>query len=106
MFRPAVGAFINWICGIAVFLAIAHIGVFGLGYNDLESMLAGHITGIQAVILVVAKLAATIAVYAWGGAGGIFSPTLFFGAAAGLALSQFFSLATNLPPNEQLALTV
>jgi chloride channel protein, CIC family len=104
--KPAIGALINWICGIAVFLAIAHIGVFGLGYNDLQDMLAGHINGIQAVILVVAKLAATIAVYAWGGAGGIFSPTLFFGAAAGLALSQLFSLATHLPPNEQLALTV
>jgi chloride channel protein, CIC family len=55
---------------------------------------------------VVAKLGATIAVYAWGGAGGIFSPTLFFGAATGLALSQLFSLATHLPPDEQLALTV
>ena len=54
----------------------------------------------------IAKLAATIAMYAWGGAGGIFSPTLFFGAAAGLALSQLFSLGTHLPPNEQLALTV
>jgi chloride channel protein, CIC family len=105
-FRPAIGAFINWMCGIAVFLAIAHIGVFGLGYNDLQDMLAGRITGIQALILVVAKLAATIAVYAWGGAGGIFSPTLFFGAAAGFALSQLFSLVTHLPPNEQLALTV
>jgi CIC family chloride channel protein len=104
--RPAIGALVNWICGIVVFMAIAHIGVFGLGYNDLEDMLAGRITGIQAVILAVAKLAATIAVYAWGGAGGIFSPTLFFGAAAGLALSQLFSLATHLPPNEQLALTV
>lgn len=105
-FRPAIGAFINWMCGIAVFLAIAHIGVFGLGYNDLQDMLAGRITGIQALILVVAKLAATIAVYAWGGAGGIFSPTLFFGAAAGFSLSQLFSLVTHLPPNEQLALTV
>jgi chloride channel protein, CIC family len=104
--KPAIGALINWICGIAVFLAIARVGVFGLGYNDLQDMLAGHVTGTQAVILVVAKLAATIAMYAWGGAGGIFSPTLFFGAAAGLALSQFFSLATHLPPNEQLALTV
>jgi len=104
--KPAIGAVINWIFGITTFLAIAHIGVFGLGYNDLQEMLAGHIVGTQAVILVVAKLTATIAVYAWGGAGGIFSPTLFFGAAAGLALSQLFSLVTNLPPNEQLALTV
>jgi H+/Cl- antiporter ClcA len=104
--KPAIGAMVNWICGIIVFLAIAHIGVFGLGYNDLQDMLAGRITGIQAVILAVAKLAATIAVYAWGGAGGIFSPTLVLCAAAGLALSQLFSLATHLPPNEQLALTV
>lgn len=106
MFRPAIGASINWVCGIAVFVAIAHIGVFGLGYNDLQDMLAGRITGNQAIILLAAKLVATIAVYAWGGAGGIFSPTLFFGAAAGLALSQLFSLVTHLPPNEQLALTV
>jgi CIC family chloride channel protein len=91
---------------MAVFVAIAHIGVFGLGYNDLQDMLAGRITGNQAIILLAVKLAATIAAYAWGGAGGIFSPTLFFGAAAGLALSQLFSLATHLPPNEQLALTV
>jgi chloride channel protein, CIC family len=104
--KPAIGALGNWICGITVFLAIAHIGVFGLGYNDLQDMLAGKITGTQAIILVVAKLAATIAVYAWGGAGGIFSPTLFFGAGAGLALSQLFSFITHLPPNEQLALTV
>ena len=105
-FRPAIGALVNWVCGIAVFLVIARVGVFGLGYNDLQDMLGGRITGTQATILVIAKLAATIAVYAWGGAGGIFSPTLFFGAAAGLALSQFFSLATHFPPNEQLALTV
>ncbi|HXM01871.1 MAG TPA: chloride channel protein [Chthoniobacterales bacterium] len=71
-----------------------------------EIMSAGRITGIPAVTLAVAKLATTTAVYAWGGAGGIFSPTLFFDAAAGLALSQPFSLATHLPPNEQLPLTV
>ena len=88
------------------FITWTLIGVFGLGYNDLQDMLAGRIMGNQAIILLAAKLAATIAVYAWGGAGGIFSPTLFFGAATGLALSQLFSLATHLPPNEQLALTV
>jgi chloride channel protein, CIC family len=104
--KPSVGAFINWICGITVFLGIGRIGVFGLGYNDLGEMLLGKITGIQSIILLLAKLVATIAVYAWGGAGGIFSPTLFFGATVGLALSQFFSVMMHLPPNEQLALTV
>ncbi|HEY4780668.1 MAG TPA: chloride channel protein, partial [Chthoniobacterales bacterium] len=86
--KPAVGAMINWILGIAVFFGIAKIGVFGLGYGDLEGMLHGGVHGPQAGILLIAKLAATTAVYAWGGAGGIFSPTLFFGAAIGLAFTD------------------
>jgi len=40
-------------------------------------MFYGGISGPQAAVLSIAKLAATTAVYAWGGAGGIFSPTLF-----------------------------
>ena len=51
--------------------------MIGLGYGDLEKMFYGGISGPQAGILLIAKLAATTAVYAWGGAGGIFSPTLF-----------------------------
>ena len=31
----------NWILGISVFFAIAKIGVFGLGYGDLEKMFYG-----------------------------------------------------------------
>ena len=86
--KPAVGAVINWILGIAVFFAIAKIGVFGLGYGDLETMFYGGISGPQAAVLSIAKLAATTAVYAWGGAGGIFAPTLFLGAAIGLAFTD------------------
>lgn len=44
-FRPAIGALINWVCGTAVFLAIARVGVFGLGYNDLQDMLGGGSPG-------------------------------------------------------------
>ena len=33
----------NWILGISVFFAIAKIGVFGLGYGDLEKMFYGGI---------------------------------------------------------------
>jgi CIC family chloride channel protein len=53
-----------------------------------------------------AKIAATIGVYAWGGAGGIFSPTLFFGAAIGLATADICGIALHLQPNDRLALTV
>jgi CIC family chloride channel protein len=66
--KPAVGVTINWILGITVFFAIAKIGVFGLGYGDLEAMLHGGVSGQQAGILLIAKLAATTAVCAWGGA--------------------------------------
>jgi len=104
--KPAVGAAINWILGITVFLTIAKIGVFGLGYGDLEKMLHGGIDGPQAGILLIAKLAATIAVYAWGGAGGIFSPTLFFGAATGLAFTDSCGLLLHLQANDRIALTV
>jgi chloride channel protein, CIC family len=104
--KPAVGATINWILGITVFLAIAKIGVFGLGYGDLEAMLHGGVNGEQAGILLIAKLAATTAVYAWGGAGGIFSPTLFFGAAIGLAFTDLCQLGFHLEPNDRIALTV
>jgi CIC family chloride channel protein len=103
---PMIGALINWILGFAVFLAIAKIGVFGLGYGDLENMFYGGVTGSQACILLVAKLAATIAVYAWGGAGGIFSPTLFFGAAVGLAFADLCGPALNLQTSDRIALTV
>jgi chloride channel protein, CIC family len=104
--KPAVGALMNWVIGILVFFSIARIGVFGLGYGDLQTMLHGGIGGQQAFILVIAKLAATTAVYAWGGAGGIFSPTLFFGAAIGLAFTDLCGLALRLGPNDQIALTV
>jgi CIC family chloride channel protein len=104
--KPAVGAVMNWILGIAVFFAIGKIGVFGLGYGDLESMFYGGISGPQAAALLIAKLAATIAVYAWGGAGGIFSPTLFFGAAIGLGFTDLCGLVLHLEPSDRIALTV
>ena len=104
--KPAVGAVINWMLGILVFLTTAKIGVFGLGYGDLEKMLHGGIDGLQAGILLIAKLAATTAVYAWGGAGGIFSPTLFFGAAIGLAFTDSCGLMLHLQANDRIALTV
>ena len=104
--KPAVGAALNWILGISVFFAIARIGVFGLGYGELEKMLYGDISGPQAAILAITKLAATTAVYAWGGAGGIFSPTLFFGAAIGLAFTDLCGPMLNLEVNDRIALTV
>jgi CIC family chloride channel protein len=104
--KPVIGAGMNWALGIIVFLWIARLGVFGLGYQDLESILRGQISGLHVFILVLAKLAATTAVYAWGGAGGIFSPTLFFGAGAGWLLSTICTPIFHLSHSDQLALTI
>ncbi len=69
-------------------------------------MFYGGISGPQAAVLSIAKLAATTAVYAWGGAGGIFAPTLFFGAAIGLAFTDLCGLVLHLQPSDRIALTV
>ena len=104
--KPVVGAGINWVLGIMVFLWIARLGVFGLGYQDLESILRSQVLGLHVLVLLIAKLAATTAVYAWGGAGGIFSPTLFFGAATGFVFSAVCAPIFHLTQSDQLALTV
>ena len=65
--KPVLGAGINWVLGIIVFLWIARLGVFGLGYQDLEAILRAQVSGLHVLVLLIAKLAATTAVYAWGG---------------------------------------
>lgn len=104
--RPSVGGLINWGLGLGAFLLVGRTGVFGLGYDDLEAMLKGQVGFSTGLVLLVAKLAATIAAYAWGGAGGIFSPTLFFGAASGLAVAQVAGGIVPLGTSDRIALTV
>lgn len=82
--RPAVGGLICWALGVAVFWRTGSIGVFGLGYDDLSEALTGKMLWTTAGLLLVAKLLATVACYGTGGCGGIFSPTLFFGAMVGV----------------------
>ncbi|MBV9390751.1 MAG: chloride channel protein [Verrucomicrobia bacterium] len=104
--KPVTGALFNWVIGMAVFLSFHRLGVFGLGYDDLEAMLQGNVTGMAAMALLIGKMAATTAVYAWGGSGGIFAPTLFFGAAAGLVVGRFCMPVVHLSPNDSTALAV
>ncbi len=85
--RPLIGALLTWALGSAVFLGTGHTGVFGLGYGDLSLALNDRLLWQAAGVLVVAKFAATIASYAWGGCGGIFSPTLFLGGLTGLFIA-------------------
>jgi chloride channel protein, CIC family len=103
---PAIGALITWAIGCSVFAATGHLGVFSLGYDDLSAGLANHITWELAALLLVAKLAATIACYGFGGCGGIFSPTLFFGAMCGVFISGVCAFFMPLQPADQTILVL
>ena len=106
--RPALGGFITWTIGCTVFLKTGHLGVFGLGYEDLSEGLTSPIEmGWKiAGILLVTKLVATILCYGLGGCGGIFSPNLFLGGMVGVFLANVFNLVIPLNNADQIVLAV
>ena len=85
--RPSIGGLICWGLGVFVFFQTGKLGVFGLGYDDLSQALTGKLIWQTAALLLAAKFMATVACYGMGGCGGIFSPTLFFGAMTGLGIA-------------------
>jgi len=104
--RPAIGALICWGLGVLVFLQTGRLGVFGLGYEDLSAALAGKLAWKIAAVLLLAKFVATVACYGTGGCGGIFSPTLFFGAMTGLCLAGLTNMVFPLQPDDMAMLAV
>ncbi|MCH6258480.1 chloride channel protein [Puniceicoccaceae bacterium K14] len=80
---PGVGGLLTGCIGAFVYVQFGHMGIFGIGYEDLSAALFGKLgLGILCVLLV-GKFFATIFSYSFGGAGGIFAPTLFIGAMLG-----------------------
>jgi len=104
--RPAIGGLITWVLGVAVFRWTGKLGVFALGYGDLSEALAGGIGWKIAGILLVAKFIATFACYGFGGCGGIFSPTLFFGGMVGVVVAGLAGLQGHIPQADLLTLAV
>jgi CIC family chloride channel protein len=104
--KPAVGAAMNWLIGISVFFAIGKIGVFGLGYGDLEKMFYGSISGPQAILLAIAKFSCDDCRLCLGRCWRDLFAYLFFGAAIGLAFIDICGLALHLQVNDRIALTV
>jgi CIC family chloride channel protein len=102
--RPLCGALITWVLGCMVFILTGHTGVFGLGYSDLSLALNNNLLWQAAGLLVVAKFAATVASYAWGGCGGIFSPTLFLGGLSGLFLAGVAAIWVPLTAADKIVL--
>ena len=103
---PLVGGLITWGLGVAVFERTQRLGVFSLGYDDLSSALAGDIGWQLATVLLVAKFIATFTCYGFGGCGGIFSPTLFFGGMTGVALAGLVGLEWPMARADTLTLAV
>ncbi len=104
--KPGIGAALAWGIATTVFFLTHHLGVFSLGYGDLTAGLNHQLTWQIAGILLVAKLIATVLCYGYGGCGGIFSPTLFFGGMSGLLLAGLFGLIMPMSSEDSLTLAV
>ncbi len=104
--RPAIGALLTWAIGVTVFHFTGRLGVFSLGYDDLSAALTNQLGWRVAGVLLAAKLAATILCYGFGGCGGIFSPSLFFGGMCGLLLDGLVAPLGHVGPSDQVLLAV
>lgn len=105
--RPAFGSIFTWAIGTAVFLTYGRLGVFGLGYDDLAGGLNGNCLGWLPLVLLIAKLAVTVCSYGSGGCGGVFAPSLFFGAMTGCTLEELFrTLGVPLTGDDRLLLMI
>lgn len=83
--RPAIGGLGVGLIGVSVMvLGNGNMGIFGIGYRDLDAALNGRLLVLSVVLLLlVGKLVATVLAYASGGSGGLFAPTLFIGGMLG-----------------------
>lgn len=106
MWRPLLAGWVTWALGMAVYAHTGHLGVFGLGYDDLSVALTAGLLWKLAVALLLAKLLATIACYGLGGSGGVFSPSLFFGGMCGIAVAGFSNQFTALNESDRVLLAV
>lgn len=104
--RPALGGIICWMLGVFVFFQTGKLGVFSLGYDDLSEALTGKLVWQTAALLLAAKFIATVACYGTGGCGGIFSPTLFFGAMTGLSIAEIAQPFLALKPEGVVLLAI
>jgi CIC family chloride channel protein len=83
--KPSIGGLGVGIIGATVaWLSNGNLGIFGIGYGDLDAALNGRLVLISVVaLLFFGKIIATVLAYGSGGSGGLFAPTLFIGGMLG-----------------------
>ena len=82
--KPGLGGLSVGLIGITVFyFSEGHLGIFSIGYTDLNAALNGHLVWYVLLLMLVGKLLATTICYASGGSGGIFAPVIFIGSMLG-----------------------
>jgi CIC family chloride channel protein len=85
--RPAVG-------GVALgALLLAVPQMYGVGYPVMNNVISGHVVVGLILLFLISKILATSLTLSIGGSGGVFAPSLFIGAMAGMA---FGTLVHNL----------
>jgi CIC family chloride channel protein len=93
--RPAVGGVVLGL------LLLALPQMYGVGYAVMDSVIAGHVVIGLVVLFLVGKLVATSLTLSIGGSGGVFAPSLFMGAMAGMvfgtAVHHIFGPAVGPP---------
>jgi CIC family chloride channel protein len=77
--RPAVGGVLLGL------LLLALPQMYGVGYPVMDSVIAGHVVLGLVLLFLVGKIVATSLTLSIGGSGGVFAPSLFIGAMAGMA---------------------
>lgn len=83
----------GWLQPVAGGLTVGVMGYFvpqvlGVGYAEVDRVLAGEVVLKTVLILVVLKIIATSVCYASGNAGGVFGPSLFIGAMMGASVGS------------------
>ena len=83
--KPGIGGLGVGIVGFGVaYLSDGNLGIFGIGYGDLDDALNGRLVLLALVaMLFFGKFVATVLAYGSGGSGGLFAPTLFMGGMLG-----------------------
>jgi len=86
--KPVLGGVLLGVVGILTPKIDGFPRVFGVGYDTITQALFGQLALQVTVVLLFAKILATIITLGSGGSGGVFAPSLFMGAMLGESFGQ------------------